>query len=50
MTLRDIFRFEELTLIEILTLGAISIVLAFVILPEKDVPTTINIITEDQFN
>ena len=51
MTLRDIFRFEELTLIEILTLGAISIVLALIILPEKDVPiVATDIVSTEQFD
>jgi len=51
MTLRNIFRFEELTLIEIIILGAISILVAFVILPEKDVPiVATDIVSVEQFD
>jgi len=51
MTLRDIFRFEELTIIEILTLTAISIVIAFIILPDKEVPiTAIDFVSTEQFD
>jgi hypothetical protein len=51
MTLRDIFRFKELTLIEVITLGAISIVLALIILPEKDVPiVATDIASTEQFD
>ena len=50
MTLRDIFKFEELTIAEILILLAISIVIAFIILPEKEVPITVtDIVSEEQF-
>ena len=51
MTLRNIFRFEELTLIEIIILGAISTLVAFVILPEKDVPiVATDIVSVEQFD
>jgi len=51
MTLRNIFRFEELTLIEIIILGAISALLAFVILPEKEVSiVATDIVSTEQFN
>jgi len=51
MTLRDMFTFEELTLAEVLTLGAISLVLIFVILPEKEVTiSATDIVSTEQFD
>ena len=51
MTLRDMFTFEELTLAEVLALGAISLVLVFVILPEKEVTiSATDIVSEEQFD
>ena len=51
MTLRNIFRFEDLTLAEMITLGAISLVVIFLVLPEKEVSIVVDdIVSEEQFD